>query len=166
MSAAGMIFVLTPTVGWAIPLLWPALLSAAGALGYKLYTSTEADAPLRGELTREMESLKIARLSLDSVIKDIVSEEVGREQVFRFAKDDIVLVFKRTVRGEFVVEVMGSDKYTTAELHRMGYEFASSVVQQFAFNKMAAEMERRGAHVVEEEVNENGDIVLRLRKWD
>src|SRR5690349_18146942 len=104
-----MIFAVTPAVGWAIPLLWPALLSAAGALGYKLYTSTAEDAPLRGKLTKELMQLKIVKLPLDQVVKDLVSEEVGREQVLRFVKDKITVVFKRDIRGKFTIEVMGPD---------------------------------------------------------
>jgi hypothetical protein len=41
-----------------------------------------------------------------------------------------------------------------------------TLVQQFAYNRMAREMEQRGANVVGEEVNENGDIVLKLRRWE
>jgi hypothetical protein len=162
----GTIFVLTPTVGWALPLVWPIVLTVAGGLGYKLYTSDKDDAPLRGELSKEMKHLKIVRLSLDQVVTDMVADEVGREQVLRFVKDKVVLVFKRDLRGRFVIEVMGPDTMTRRELEMAGLEFAGGVVQQFAYNKMAREMELRGANVVGEEVNENGDIVLRLRRWE
>lgn len=162
-----MIFVLTPTVGWALPLVWPIVLSIAGGMGYRLYTSTAEDAPMRGgQLTQDLQQAKIVRLSLDQVIRDIVSDEVGREQVLRFVKGDVVVVFKRDVRGRFAIEVMGSDDKTTRELEAVGMQFAGELIQQFAYNRMAAEMERRGANVVGEEVNENGDIVLKLRRWD
>jgi hypothetical protein len=161
-----MIYILTPSVGWTLPLLWPALLSAAGMLGYKLFTSMAEDAPLRGKITKQMEHLKIVTLPLDQVVKDVVSEEIGREQVLRFVKDDIVVVFKRDVRGKFTIEVMGPDTMSTRELEIIGMEFAGTLVQQFAYNKMAAEMERRGANVISEQVDENGDIVLKLRRWE
>jgi hypothetical protein len=161
-----MIFALTPTVGWALPLVWPALLSAAGALGYKLFTSTADDAPLRGRLTREINNLQLVSVPLDQVIRDVVAEEVGREQVIRFVRDHITIIFKRDVRGKFSVEIMGPVTMPRVELERAGLEFARTVVQQFAYNKMAQEMERRGASVVGEEVRENGDIVLRLRRWE
>jgi hypothetical protein len=162
----GTIFVVTPTVGWALPMLWPLVISAAAAMGYKLYTSTADDAPLRGQLNKEMNSLRIVSLPLESVVKDMIADEVGREQVLRFSKDEIVLIFKRDVRGKFLVEVMGPTHMTALQLRAHAMEFAGIIVQQFAYNKMAAEMERRGANVVGEEVNENGDIVLKLRKWD
>ncbi len=162
----GTIFVLTPTVGWAMPLLWPVLLSTAGALGYQMYTSQADDAPLRGRLTREMNRQQIVTVPLDRVVQDVVSDEVGRDQVVRFTKGDMVLLFRRDVRGKFTVEVMGPEKLTRLELERAGLEFAAELVQQFAYNKMVREMEARGATVVNEEVNENGDIVLKLRRWE
>ena len=162
----GALIVLTPTVGWAIPLLWPFLLSTAGAMGYKAYTSQADDAALRGKLTREMNALQIVTLPLDRVIQDVVSDEVGREEVLRFSKDDIVLLFKRDVRGKFAIQVMGPESRTRLELEQIGMEFATTLVQQFAYNRIAQEMERRGANVVSEEVNENGDIVLKLRRWE
>jgi hypothetical protein len=161
-----MIFALTPTVGWALPLVWPALLSAAGALDYKLFTSTADDAPLRGKLTRELKNLQLVTISLDQVIRDVVAEELGREQVVRFVRGDVTVVFKRDTRGKFSVEVMGPVSMPRPDLERAGEEFARAVVQQFAYNKMAREMELRGASVVGEEVRENGDIVLKLRRWE
>ncbi|MCX7017705.1 MAG: hypothetical protein NTY46_01660 [Candidatus Sumerlaeota bacterium] len=163
--AAGAIFILTPTVGWAFPLLWPALLAAAGATGYKLFTSVSDDAPLRGRLTREMSRQRIVTIPLESVVKDVVAEEIGRDQVLRFVKDNTVLVFKRDTRGKFSIEIMGPESMETRELQTAGMEFAKTLVQQFACNKITKEMEARGANVVSEEVNENGDIVLKLRRW-
>lgn len=162
----GSIFVLTPTIGWATPLVWPLVLAAAGAMGYKHLTSTADDAALRGDLNRELNSLKTAKLSLDEIVRNMMADEVGREQVLRFVKGEVFLVFKRDSRGKFSIEVSGPDKMTRRELEALGYEFAQTIVQQFAYNKMAAEMERRGANIIGEEVNENGDIVLKLRRWD
>jgi hypothetical protein len=61
---------------------------------------------------------------------------------------------------------MGPDDKTTRQLEAIGTEFAFNLAQQFAFNRMARQMEQRGATVIAEDVNENGDIVLRMRRWD
>jgi len=165
MGIIGTIYVLSPTVGWAFPLVWPAVLAAAGAAGYKLYTPTSDDAPLRGRLTKQMNQQRIVTVPLDSVVKDVVADEVGRDQVLRFVKDNTVLVFKRDTRGKFSIQIMGPESMSTRELQTIGLEFASTLVQQFAYNKITKEMEVRGANVVSEDVNENGDIVLKLRRW-
>lgn len=161
----GTIFVLTPAVGWSLPLIWPFVLSAAGALGYQALTSAADDAVLRGELNSQLNSLRIVKLPLERIVKDMVADEVKRDQVMRFQRGDVILIFRRDERGKFFVEVMGPEAKTQIELEHAGLEFASELVQQFAYNKMAQEMERRGAQVVEEEIQENGDIVLRMRRW-
>ena len=161
-----MIFFVTPSVGWALPLVWPIVLSLAGAMGYKLFTSNADNAPLRGQLNRQLNRLRTVRVPLESVVKDMVADEVGREQVLRFTRDDITLVFKRDAWGKFSVEISGPDSKTARELERIGTEFAQALVQQFALNKIAVELEKMGANVVGEEVNEQGDIVLRLRRWE
>ncbi len=161
-----MIFIVTPSVGWALPLVWPIVLSMAGAMGYKALTSTADDALLRGQLNAELNNLRSVSVPLDNVVKDMVADEVGREQVLRFTRDDIILVFKRNARGKFAIEVSGPAAMSARQLQEIGIEFAGALVQQFAYNKMAVELERKGAHVVGEEVNEEGDIVLKLRRWD
>lgn len=148
-----------------MPLLWPVLMSAAGALGYKLLTSTADDAPLRGRLTAKLKRMRTVQLPLDEVLRGVVAEEVGRDQVLRFVRDDVTLVFKRNARGKFFIEVMASDSHTPRELRALGEEFAKEIIQQFAYNRLLAELERRGAHVVEERVEQDGSIVLELRQW-
>ncbi len=60
---------------------------------------------------------------------------------------------------------MGPAAKSARELEAIGREFAFTLIQQFAYNRMVQEMERRGATLASEEVNENGDIVLRPRHW-
>jgi hypothetical protein len=161
----GMLFVLTPTVGWSMPLLWPILLSTAGALGFKLFTSTADDAPLRGRLTSTLKKMRTVRLDLDELVTGVVAEEVGRDEVLRFVRDDVTLVFKRDARGKFSIEVMAPAKYKPAELRAIGLQFALGLVQQFAYHRITTEMERRGANIVAEHVEEDGTIVLDMRRW-
>src|SRR5688572_22101716 len=99
----GAIYILTPTVGWATPLVWPIVFAVAGALGYRQLTSTEDDATLRGELNAKLNSMKSHTLNLDKLVMDLVGEEVGRDQALRFVKDEIVVMFRRDERGKFTV---------------------------------------------------------------
>ncbi len=164
--ALGSLFILAPTIGWAAPLVWPLVLTAAGALGYKQVTSIADNAPLRGEANAAINAQKIVEIPLEAQVIDAVEDEVKRDQVLRFVKGDIVVVFKRDLRGKFSVQVSGPDTLTRRELEFAGREFLGAVVQQFAYNKMAEQMERRGANIIGEEITEEGDIVLKLRRWE
>lgn len=164
--ALGSLFILTPTIGWAAPLIWPVALAAAGALGYKHVTSTADGAPLRGELNQAINNQKVVKLDLEVQVTDAVEDEVGRDKFLRFEKGEIVILFQRDLRGKFSAKVSGPDTMTRRELEYAGKEFLSAITQQFAYHKMAVEMERRGTNIVGEEITEEGDIVLKLRRWD
>jgi hypothetical protein len=162
----GALYILTPTVGWAAPLVWPIALAAAGLLGYKHVTGTAESAALRAQAEGAVQSTRTIELNLDVEITDVVSDDLKRDQVLVFTRDDIALTFQRDLRGKFSVRVAGPAEKSRRELEGLGREFIGVVVQQFAYNKMAQEMERRGANVVGEEVTEEGDIVLKLRRWE
>jgi hypothetical protein len=52
------------------------------------------------------------------------------------------------------------------ELESRAQAFAAEIAQRFALSKIATELERRGATAIEEELQDNGDIVIRMRRWD
>lgn len=160
----GMIFVLTPLVGWTWPALLPLLGATAAALGYKALTDPEQQL-LRGKKTRQLEEIKRVTLPLDSVLTDVISEDLGAEQRMSFKHDDVVLVFRKDARGKFFVEVSGPASYTGTQLQIRAEDFAREIVRKFAYHKMVEQLERRGATVVEETVEADGRIVVKARQW-
>lgn len=162
----GCLYILTPTVGWAAPLVWPIALAAAGVLGYKHITDSTESAALRAKAEGQIKASRSVELNLDVELTSPISEDLKRDQVLTFARDEITLVFQRDLRGKFSIRVAGPTEKSAKELEALGREFLGVVIQQFAYNKMAQEMERRGANVVGEEVTEEGDIVLKLRRWE
>lgn len=161
----GALFIVTPTVGWAAPLLWPVVLAAAGALGYQQLTASASDSRARTRL-EAMAGTRTFELTIETQVTEAVAEELGRDRSLTFSRDDIVLTFARDLRGKFSIQVTGPEDKSRRQLEALAREFLGVVVQQFAYNKMAEEMERRGANVVGEEVTEEGDIVLKLRRWE
>lgn len=160
----GMIFVLTPLVGWTWPALAPILGAAAAALGYKALTDPNKPV-LQGRLTKQMEEIKRVKVPLDSVLADVIAEDLGHEERMAFQHEDIVLVFRKDARGKFYVEVSGPAKYTGTQLQIRAEDFAREIVKKFAYHKMVEQIERRGATVVEESVEADGRIVVKARQW-
>lgn len=160
------IIVLLPTLGWSWPVLVPILSAAAGYLGYMKYTDPRPNASLKGKFSQQQRNKRTIKIPLTSYIEELVGEELGREEEVIFEKDGIIIVFRKNVRGKFEIQVIGPASTYTKELEEIGRNFALSIVQQFAHSKIARELESRGVHIVNEEVNENGEIVLDVRKWD
>ena len=159
------LIVIAPVLGWSFVFLSPLIMAAAGALGYSTLTGKKLNDWLQKELVNEMRNLRKVSIPLEDYIKDIVADEMGREERLDFKKDDIVLTFRKDALGKFYVEVVGPRKTPSFELTAIGDEFARTIIQQFAHHRMARELDQRGVYIVGEEVNENGDIILHTRKW-
>ena len=161
----GMIFFLAPVIGWSWPALAPILTAAAAAMGYKKLTEGGSNGWLRGKLTKKLENLRRETVALDSVLTEVIAEDLGTEERMAFQRDDILLIFRKDTRGKFFIDVSGPRKLTGNNLRIRGEEFARELVKKFAYHKMVEQIERRGATIVEEELRDNGDIVLQTRQW-
>lgn len=155
--------VLTPAIGWAWPALLPILSSVAASLGFQKFSHPTG--MLRGGVSNEMDQLRIERVALDSVLADVIAEEIGTEKRLTLKRDDIVLVFRKDALGKFHVDVMGPNSRTAMELKALGEQFAVELVQKFAYNKIITQLERTGVTVIDEKVEPDGRIILRTRKW-
>lgn len=163
----GTIYILTPTVGWAWPALAPIVGSAAAALGYEILDPDGRIKvlPQKSLMQRKADQLRWVTLSLDEVVADVVSEELGNEERLSFQRDDFRLVFRKDAAGKFFIDVVGPKEKTVLDLRIRGEEFAREVVKKFAYHKMIEQIERRGATVIDEQVQTNGEVHLKARQW-
>lgn len=162
----GFLIVLTPLIGWSWPALSPILMSTAAALGYGAATSAPNKSQfLTGKLTRQLNAIKRVSISLDSMLTDVIAEDLGSEERVEFRKGDFLLVFRKDARGKFHVDVSGPSDQTARALREKGEEFASEVIRRFAYHKVVEQIERRGATIVEEEKLPDGSIRLHNRQW-
>jgi hypothetical protein len=51
-------------------------------------------------------------------------------------------------------------------LRALGEELSQAVVQQYVYQKLMEQMRARGFNVVEEKVNEDRSIRLKVRHWE
>jgi hypothetical protein len=157
------IVILLPTIGWAWPALGPIVTAVASGLGYAKLGAPKGR--LRGRVSQEMDAIRIETVPLDRVMADVVSEEIGREERVMFKKDDLTLVFRKDARGKFFVEVAGPAATAGLDLRRRGEEFARELVKKFAYHRLAEQLTRAGATIVEEKVEDSGRVTLSARKW-
>jgi len=154
-----------PVLGWSWPALTPILAATAGALGYKRLTAAAASKRVLDRLEQQLRERRMVEIPLEEHLKDVVSEQLGHEEELRFERDDIILAFGHDARGKFYIRVIGPRERTPADLKALGDEFARELIQQFAYNRIVTELERRGVVVVEESVDREGNISLRTRRW-
>lgn len=150
--------VLMPVVA---PIVWPVMVSATTAvmvsLGFAAVKTCE-------EIDEEVDTKTHVELDIPNSTE--VGQNLSREEKLVFEKDGVTVIFTRDVRGKVKVCVEG-EGYTKAELEEFGRELAGRVIQRFAYDRIVAEMQQKsGMSMVEQSVDENDTIHIKLRSWE
>jgi len=145
--------ILTPVVIAAWPQFSAAVVAAATTLGYTLM-----DGEQKGAAQDQQVSLEIEQ-------SEIVTGQLGRDQRVRVMRDGVMVTFSRDARGRATVCVSGKGR-TEEELRALGEELSRRVVQKYVHQRLLDEIKARQFVVVEEEVDENQAIRLKVRHWD
>jgi len=93
-----------------------------------------------------------------------VTGTLGRDQRIRLTRDGVQVEFSRDARGRDSVCVTG-EGLSEEQLRAIGDEVASRTVQHYVLAKLKSEMAGKGMDLVEETVDENQSIRLRVRHW-
>lgn len=78
-----------------------------------------------------------------------------------FSRPGLKVVFFQDVDGQVGVRVTG--RGSEAELKRLGETLAQKLVQQYAYHRLVSEMKSRNMNMVEETVEEDGTVRMRVR---
>jgi len=95
----------------------------------------------------------------------VVTNQLGRDQRIAVTREGVTVTFSRDARGKASLCVTG-EGHSREELQALGEELSQRVVQQYVYQKLMDEMRARGFNVVEEEVNEDRSIRLKVRHWE
>jgi hypothetical protein len=174
MAAVGMIYIVLPTVGWSWPALLPVAVIAAAKIGYDMVSDPEkARVPTLDRVKRRLRDTQVVSVPL----RDLVAEngvelniepivgELASDQMLTFQRGDRTLIFLKDETGTFRVDLLAPASVSRKALRAEAKEFATELVQSFAVNRVVSELEKTSTNVVQEERKQDGDIVLRLRRW-
>jgi hypothetical protein len=151
--------ILTPVVIAAWPAFSAAVVAAATSLGYTLVE--EGVQQNRAHVAEAGER----RVNLEIEQSEIVTNQLGRDQRIRVVRGEVTVIFSRDARGKAAVCVSGAG-HSDEELHAIGEELSQRVVQRYVHQRLMEEIRARQFVVVEEEVDENNAIRLKVRHWD
>jgi len=142
---------------------WPAfsaaVVAAAGSLGYQV--AAEAHRQLPGESARK----GAGSVQLEIERSEVVTNQLGRDQRISVTREGVTVTFSRDARGKASLCVTGSG-HSGEALRALGEELSQAVVQQYVYRKLMDDMRARGFNVVEEEVNADRSIRLKVRHWE
>jgi hypothetical protein len=152
--------ILTPVVIAAWPAFSAAVVAAATSLGYAVVE----EGIKQSQTNKAIESGE-RRVNLEIEQSEIVTGQLGRDQRIRVTRNTVTVTFSRDARGKASVCVSGAG-YTDDELRAIGEELSQRVVQKYVHQRLLDEIRARQYVVVEEEIDENQAIRLKVRHWD
>ena len=148
------IFVVTPLVvgaGW--PVFGAAVAAAAAQMGLSA---------LKGEQAAVRKSRASVTLEVDNV--EAAAEGLREGDHLAFGDQNLRVTIARDARGRCTVHVDGQG--SEQELRARGQALLDRAMQQFAYQKVAQELTKRGFQIVEEQVTGQQQIRIRFRKFE
>jgi len=151
--------ILTPVVIAAWPAFSAAVVAAATSLGYVV-----VDESIKQSQTTVAQN-ENRQVNLEIAQSELVTSQLGRDQQLRVTRGGVTVAFSRDARGKAAICVTGPG-YTDDELRGLGEELSQRVVQKYVHQRLLDEIRARQFVVVEEEIDENQAIRLKVRHWD
>jgi len=151
--------ILTPVVIAAWPAFSAAVVAAANSLGYVLVDEAVKQSQKSSNQNSDRE------VNLEIANSEVVTSVLGRDQHICVTREEVSVTFSRDARGRASVCVSGPGR-TDDELRAIGQELSQRVVQKYVYQRLMDEMQSRQFTVVEEELDGNQAIHLKVRHWD
>jgi hypothetical protein len=152
--------ILTPVVIAAWPAFSAAVAAAATSLGYTL-----VEEGIHQSQENRVNQAREQGVQLEIDQSEIVTNQLGRDQSIKVTRGNVTVTFSRDARGRASICVTGPG-HADEELRAMGEELSKRVVQRYVYNRLITECRARQFNIVEEEVDENNAIRLKVRHWD
>ena len=152
--------ILTPVVIAAWPAFSAAVAAAATSLGYTIIHEG-----IEISQTSNVNEVGERKVSLEIEQSEIVTNQLGRDQRIKVTRGEVTVTFSRDARGKAAICVTGPG-HTDDELRAIGEQLSQRVVQKYVHQRLLEEIRAREFVVVEEEVDENNAIRLKVRHWD
>ena len=150
----GAVIILTPILIGAWPAISAAVAGAAASLGF---------AVAAGKQSQRESSPQQATNKIETELphSEIFQDSAGQAETISIVKDGVTIEFKRDLRGTCSMCVTGSK--SKQELQKIGQEVSGRVVQQFAYHKLVTELKKRNYAIVDEKVQQDESIRVRVR---
>jgi len=143
--------VLTPILIASWPAISAAIAGAAASLGFAVATG-------RNDLTEASPDNTVETVLPHSQVLDDIK---GKAETMRIEKNGVSIIFRRDERGACTLCVSGP--LSKSKLEKIGQEVAGRVTQQFAYHKLMTELKKHNYSVVEEQVQTDSSIRVRVR---
>lgn len=159
------VLIVTPIVISNWPLIMAAATAAVSALGYTVATDSILEMnDCRDDVFERDITKRRVREEISLENSEILTEAQNRGETLTIEKDNVKATFHRDIRGtlRLTIEALG---YTKEQIRQIGDELIGRVTQQYAYNRIMTEMKLRGMEVVEETVEADDTVKIRVKNF-
>jgi hypothetical protein len=156
MSAIVVLPILVPATMAAWPVVVAAAATAASTLGFAMATS-EAKAGVKAS-----QATAATEVSVDVESCEEITQAVALGDSLVFTKDDVTITVFRNNRNGVSVKVH-SHQHSKQQLKALANEMIGKINQQYAYNRIVTELKQRNFNLVDQEVDEDGTVRLKVR---
>ena len=161
------VIIIAPLVVTSWPLITAAITASISALGYTIaadgvHAMNDCFAECNTNNTNRENQRIREEITLEN--SEILADAKNRGETMTIEKGNIKATFHRDIRGSLrlTIDAIGLSK---AEIHKIGEELIGRVTQQYAYNRLVTEMKQRGMQIVEETVEEDDTVKIRVRNF-
>ncbi|MBN1354647.1 DUF1257 domain-containing protein [bacterium] len=153
------VFIVTPFVvgNWAV--LTSLVGGAAAHLGYRMARSA-------AENYRASEAEQMQSVELELENSEVIADQLRRGDVMVLTREAVTITISLDGLGRMKAAVSGPESMLKDELEQLGQEFLNQVIQQYAYQKIIAELKIKGFSLIDEQVESDGRIRLKVRKYE
>ncbi|MCL2349414.1 MAG: DUF1257 domain-containing protein [Planctomycetaceae bacterium] len=152
------VLIVAPIVISSWPMIAPAIAAVVTASGYALVKqTTDAKEEANEGLEEDCEEISLEN-------SEILADAKNLGESMTIVKDNIRATFHRDARGQLRLTVSGKG-LSKKQMRAIGEELIGLVTQQYAYHRLVTEMKARGMTIVEEEVEADQTVKIRVRNW-
>ena len=155
------VLILAPVIISNWPAITAAVVGAASALGFVAKHAVGQE--IQQAQGQEQKAEQTVELELPE--SQILSEQVATDQQIVVTKGSVQIIVRRDERGRCVVCAKGKGR-SKAELKQIAQQFTEKLTQCFIYDKVVKQLKQKNFQVVNEEVTENDDIRIHVRRWE
>ena len=157
------IIICAPVIITSWPLIAAAVTASVTTLGYAVAAQQAHELGVNClECHEENRAERRIREEITLENSEILADAYNRGESITVENGNIKATFYRDVRGtlRLSIEAVGLSK---TEIHKIGEELIGRVTQQYAYNRLITEAKERGMEIVEETVEEDDTVKIRIR---
>ena len=149
------VVVLAPIIVANWPVITAVVGAAVGSMGFAIVRSEQT-------ATRRSETTTREEIEIDN--SEILASDTGIEEEIVVQREGVRAIFSRDARGALRVCMEGTGQ-SRSELRRLGQDLIDRVTQQYAYHRIVTELKARNMTIVDEQVEEDRTVKIRVRSW-